>query len=596
MEQTPDPRDPLSTGPERGAGSEAHRELVLTLVPILLAGTAIYLVAGWPSLAPLGLVPAPLPLALLSLAAAAAMLHRPFEGSTLGVGALVVVPVLASFGAAPAALVAGVALLLADVVRRILRRRSAHAGVERRRRLRSLVHAALLVLALLIAGAVATGGAEPPNEEARAATRLLAAAGIAYLGALATLGLGDKKLRRPDLPVPWRDGLGPLVVDAGAWAVGIAIARFVAGPGWPAAAVVIAGFALLSLEAARYALDHGLSRQRIADLERLGRATRRIAGSGHEPGFEGVAERILIECSNVLSFQWFQLELLARDVPARSWWTGPQHHLQEGVPDPPAYPPPMPGIHRRRRWFVIDRNLDTVSRRLGRLRLWCDPRQLEDDAEELLDGLLPQMTASLEKAILDRESKHDPLTGLALRRVLEERLTAAHRGSLKSGGPMAVLLCDLDHFKNVNDTYGHAAGDQALVAAARLLLAEAGPGRVAARYGGEEFTLLLEAENGDEALALAEGLRRRLEALEVVVDGHRLPLTMSLGVAAFPELHVKRPQELLELADEALYEAKRRGRNRCLLNLGPGRFRAVDGSILTREGSEAGAQAPRIFA
>jgi len=207
------------------------------------------------------------------------------------------------------------------------------------------------------------------------------------------------------------------------------------------------------------------------------------------------------------------------------------------------------------------------------------------------------MVASLQRALLDLEAKQDPLTGLAVRRVLEERLQRSYRQSVQHGTPMAVVMCDLDHFKKVNDTYGHAAGDQALVATARLLLQAADePDRLAVRYGGEEFTLLLESATGEEALALADRLRRQVEALRVEVEGDILALTLSLGVACFPELHVKRPQELLELADEALYEAKRHGRNRCLLHRGRGRFRTIRGGTVRGEVKPEKAEVPQIFA
>ena len=161
---------------------------------------------------------------------------------------------------------------------------------------------------------------------------------------------------------------------------------------------------------------------------------------------------------------------------------------------------------------------------------------------------------------------------------------------------MAVVMCDLDHFKKINDTYGHATGDQALSATAALLAAETGDDHLAARYGGEEFTLLLEEADGDEALALAERIRAAVEALDVVVDGQRIPLTLSLGVAVFPQLHVKRPQELVELADEALYEAKGHGRNRALLHLGRGRFRTAAGGTVSGQGDSKPVEPPHIFA
>jgi diguanylate cyclase (GGDEF)-like protein len=233
---------------------------------------------------------------------------------------------------------------------------------------------------------------------------------------------------------------------------------------------------------------------------------------------------------------------------------------------------------------------------LARLRLWCDPRLLEPDALELLDRLLPQMSASIHRSLLDREAREDPLTGVSVRRVLERRLQEVHARCLEEGGAMAVILCDLDFFKRINDTYGHGAGDEALVAVAQILDASRRDTDLCCRYGGEEFTLLLESTDGDTALTIADRLRRKVEALELSAGEHRVPLTLSAGVAAFPELHIKTAGELLLFADGALYEAKRRGRNRCLLDLGQGRYQAPNGEILTAEDLPPVQEPPRIFA
>jgi len=206
------------------------------------------------------------------------------------------------------------------------------------------------------------------------------------------------------------------------------------------------------------------------------------------------------------------------------------------------------------------------------------------------------MAASLHRSLLDREASEDPLTGVSVRRVLERRLHEVHARCLEEGGSMAVILCDLDHFKRINDTYGHAAGDDALVLVAGTLDAERREGDLCCRYGGEEFTLLLDRTTGEQALALAERLRERVAALEFTAGGKLVPLTLSAGVAAFPELHVKTASELLLFADGALYEAKRRGRNRCLLDLGQGRYRSPEGAIETAQDAPPLQEPPRIFA
>lgn len=537
-------------------------------------------------------------LAALVTLAALAGLHRPFDGSTLGVGTVSLPTLVATAGAFPSLWMAPAALLLADVVRRFLRKNSPYSGPERRHLRRSLENAGALV-ASLAAGIGVCAALEAWVGTGRLAA--LAAGGGVYLVALATFRILDKKLRRPLWPIPWKPCLLPLVTDIAAWGVGLAVAKVaLQGELWTATALV-AGLAALALETTRHSLRHGVSRQRVQDLERLNQAAQGMARG--QAGLGSVAGRILEECQRVMRFPWFQFEVLARETGYQSWWSGPDGHLHRGEPRPPPAPPALPGIHKRSTWMLLERPLESDQQLIGRLRLWCDPRRIEEDSLELFEDLMPQIRASLERSLLDRQARRDPLTGLALRRVLELELERMHHRACEDGGSFSLILLDLDHFKSINDTHGHAAGDVALADAARVLLDNRRDGDLCARYGGEEFTVLLEGLEGRQALRFADRLRRRIEQLRVEAPGADgepvvLPLTVSSGVAAFPELHVKTPGELLELADAALYEAKDRGRNRCLLNLGRGRFESPEGEILDREPERPTSEvdAPRIFA
>jgi diguanylate cyclase (GGDEF)-like protein len=149
----------------------------------------------------------------------------------------------------------------------------------------------------------------------------------------------------------------------------------------------------------------------------------------------------------------------------------------------------------------------------------------------------------------------DPLTDLANHRAVHERLDEELEQALALGTPLSVVALDLDHFKSINDTYGHTEGDLALQAVADVLAAEAGSADLVGRVGGEEFVLVVPGAGGDEAFALAERCRAAVSTL--TVHGH--PLACSAGVASYPTDDAEGAR-LLELADGALYWAKRSGR------------------------------------
>lgn len=257
-----------------------------------------------------------------------------------------------------------------------------------------------------------------------------------------------------------------------------------------------------------------------------------------------------------------------------------------------------PRVPRRVEWQRFEHRLDAGGvDALAYLRLWCDPRRISPDSEELLQQLVPQLGGMVYRALLGEQARTDPLTGTALRRVFDTRLEEAFARSRSSGDPVAIVLCDLDFFKRVNDTYGHAAGDRALVAVASVLSSGLRESDLCSRYGGEEFALVLEGLEGQRVLEVADQIRQRVEALEVPADetDTLLPLTLSAGIAVYPEVHCHRPEELTELADIALYEAKNLGRNGCLLYRGSGRFQDARGRVIeTREAGQV--EAPHFFA
>ncbi|GAA4987102.1 diguanylate cyclase [Kineococcus glutinatus] len=166
---------------------------------------------------------------------------------------------------------------------------------------------------------------------------------------------------------------------------------------------------------------------------------------------------------------------------------------------------------------------------------------------------------------LQEEAVRDALTGLHNRRHLVAALEDAVTRATRSGGCVGVVLLDVDHFKLVNDTHGHQAGDEVLCAVAAGLLEGTREGDTVARYGGEEFVVLLPGAGAEAAARRAEEIRARCEAARVPVGGDvRLSVTVSAGVAVFPADGVD-ARGVLAAADAALYAAKAAGRNRVLV-------------------------------
>lgn len=169
-------------------------------------------------------------------------------------------------------------------------------------------------------------------------------------------------------------------------------------------------------------------------------------------------------------------------------------------------------------------------------------------------------------AQLQQQAERDSLTQLANRRCLDRALEREWRRTRRTRNPLALLMIDIDHFKRINDTYGHRVGDRCLQAMASLLQQVARrPSDVAARYGGEEFAILLPDVGLQDATVIADGLcvKVREHSFEVGLD-HPLTLTVSIGVAArIPEAG-RRADSLVDTADLALYAAKQAGRDRVI--------------------------------
>ena len=184
-------------------------------------------------------------------------------------------------------------------------------------------------------------------------------------------------------------------------------------------------------------------------------------------------------------------------------------------------------------------------------------------AAEFLAHAIPRV---LSQAVFERQARQDGLTGLANRREWDRQFALALDDARRFGSPLSVLLCDLDRFKNINDLYGHRAGDEVLRVVARtfqdqVVRTRASDAALVARYGGEEIAVLLPGFEAVGALRIAEAIRHAVQETAITAEGLQLRVTMSIGLATFPT-HSDCAEGLVSGADLALYEAKTTGRNR----------------------------------
>lgn len=177
---------------------------------------------------------------------------------------------------------------------------------------------------------------------------------------------------------------------------------------------------------------------------------------------------------------------------------------------------------------------------------------------------IDETAAELERILflLREQTIHDPLTSLYNRRYLSERLNQEFSRAGRNGKTIGIIMADIDHFKRINDGYGHDGGDKVLIAVANTLLSNVRGGDIVCRYGGEEFAIVMPGASLDNTQMRAELLRVAVSKIVLEHEGEQIgPITISMGVALFPD-HGKNSKEILRQADAALYEAKGAGRNR----------------------------------
>jgi diguanylate cyclase (GGDEF)-like protein/PAS domain S-box-containing protein len=215
--------------------------------------------------------------------------------------------------------------------------------------------------------------------------------------------------------------------------------------------------------------------------------------------------------------------------------------------------------------WTISPDIDKTGNLLGlvfSLTETTSRKKIEEELQRTNQQLNKQLNLVTElKDQLSEQVVRDVLTGLHNRRYLYEALPGEIIRARREENPVSIMMMDIDHFKRVNDTYGHVAGDEVLKEIAHLLTIFARGSDIACRYGGEEFLLVLLGANLEAALKRAEQLRQKCAEAIIYHEGHQIQVTLSFGVAVYPK-HGSSVDEVLNNADRALYISKQTGRNR----------------------------------
>ncbi|MEE2733541.1 MAG: diguanylate cyclase [Pseudomonadota bacterium] len=206
-----------------------------------------------------------------------------------------------------------------------------------------------------------------------------------------------------------------------------------------------------------------------------------------------------------------------------------------------------------------------IDKQLQAQRALQEAADAQEDYSMLLERRVRERTQELKRTKQDLEhiSELDALTKLKNRRFLIERLQQEQQYCMRSGYSFALVMVDIDHFKQVNDSYGHLAGDECIRSVGRLMQEQLRPGSdIVCRYGGEEFVLILPSTGEQEAMQVAERLRAHVAQTPILCDGRRIMVTVSAGVMVVDRATLcNQGDDVIQQADQALYQAKHQGRN-----------------------------------
>ena len=537
-------------------------------------------------------------LGALSAAGVVLSMFRPRHGIALG--AAVLAPATLFFGPLVSGALAGCLRGAQLLVRRLLGGDPGASGQRDQEEFPAsdvLTDVLSVTIAALAASALWMSGIAGASDPAWTGVALVWAgvAGLAQALLMAaarwlTVWAGAGGERSPMAPDP------KLLLDLGGWLLGGALVAVFATAGVSVGSIALAAVTLLVAELVHQRAKLVRGRSHSMTLEQMTTVGQRM-GNRHSGTLElePIVTHILTECRDLVGPQWLHLEISDSQVERTSWHMDVDGQVAEGPPQPPESPPALPGVHKRAAWKILERNLESGERTIGTVRLWTDPRRAERKKARLLDSFLTQLSAPLAALLAERKAGRDALTGVATRAVLEERLEVVYERCCAEGSSMSVVMCDVDRFKGINDQFGHSVGDYVLQQVASTLARRSRGRDIVCRYGGEEFTVLMDGAGARSAVVVAERLRKAIEEIRVDSDGTAILLTASFGVASFPDTYVSTGAELVPLADAALYEAKRRGRNRTYLALGQGRFENARGRRLKGDSKSEAIEAPRLF-
>jgi len=329
------------------------------------------------------------------------------------------------------------------------------------------------------------------------------------------------------------------------------------------------------------------ARGRIIDV--LGKMAHRLQSCDSEEEFADVVRRFASQVLPQVPGVLYLLNNSRNVLRAAAEWNSPSYHK------PDFRPPDCWALRRGHDHVVTGVEVEVVCHHVteaAELRYRCFPMLAQGETLGLLyieepPASDPERLAKAAAAIADHwrieimvenialalgnhrlrealriQSIRDPLTGLFNRRYLEETLEIEFARASRAKTPLSLMMIDVDHFKQFNDSFGHDAGDAVLKAVAQTLNGGMRRGDITCRYGGEEFTIFAPGAALQDGERRADALRQAVAAMSLAHNGRPLgTITCSFGVAAFP-LHGATPAEVLQAADEALYRAKKAGRNR----------------------------------